>query len=109
MDSYLLHGHILKCKVVPKEKVHPTMWVGANRRFKKIPHDRIARVRHNKVCAGFTVMMLGQIVDLHVPGSRNGQQSNRKKQSLDCFGDREVELQSWRSLASSTISRQRAT
>ncbi|KAG8996952.1 hypothetical protein FRB94_007972 [Tulasnella sp. JGI-2019a] len=48
MDNYLLHGHILKCKVVPKDRIHPTLWVGANRKYKKIPHDRIARVTHNK-------------------------------------------------------------
>jgi len=48
MDNYLLHGHILKCKVVPKDQVHPNFWIGANRKFKRIPHDRIARIAHNK-------------------------------------------------------------
>ncbi|KAG8876273.1 hypothetical protein FRB98_007381 [Tulasnella sp. 332] len=48
MDNYLLHGHILTCKTVPKDKIHPTLWIGANRKYKKIPHDRIARVAHNK-------------------------------------------------------------
>ncbi|KAI0031919.1 hypothetical protein K488DRAFT_20809, partial [Vararia minispora EC-137] len=48
MDNYLLVGHILRCKVVPKEEVHPSLWIGANRKWQKIPHDRIARVKHNK-------------------------------------------------------------
>jgi nucleolar protein 15 len=34
MDHYLLFGHILKCKVVPKDKVPERLWKGANRRFK---------------------------------------------------------------------------
>lgn len=42
MDNYLLFGHILKCKVVPPNRVHPDLWKGANRRFKKIPWSKIA-------------------------------------------------------------------
>ena len=49
MDNYLLMGHILKCKVIPKDEVHPELWVGANRKWRAIPRDRIARVQHNKV------------------------------------------------------------
>ncbi len=41
MNSYLLFGHILRCKVVPPEQVHEKLWVGANRRFKKVPWNRI--------------------------------------------------------------------
>jgi len=48
MDNYLLMGHILTCKVIPKEKVHPELWVGANRKWRKIPTDRLARLEHNK-------------------------------------------------------------
>ncbi|OJA11144.1 hypothetical protein AZE42_02380 [Rhizopogon vesiculosus] len=48
MDNYLLMGHILKCKVIPKEKVHPELWVGANKKWKVIPRDQIVRKEHNK-------------------------------------------------------------
>lgn len=48
MDNYLLMGHILKCKIVPKEKVHPELWVGANKKWKVIPRDQIVRKEHNK-------------------------------------------------------------
>ena len=41
MDNYLLFGHILKCKLVPKEQVHEKLWVGANKRFKKVPWSKI--------------------------------------------------------------------
>lgn len=41
MDSYLLFGHILKCKVVAPEQVHPKLWEGANRRFKKVPWNKM--------------------------------------------------------------------
>lgn len=49
MDNYLLTGHILTCKLVPKDKVHPELWVGANRKWRFVPRDRVARVQHNKV------------------------------------------------------------
>ncbi|KII84418.1 hypothetical protein PLICRDRAFT_118081 [Plicaturopsis crispa FD-325 SS-3] len=48
MDNYLLMGHILRCKVIPKDEVHPELWVGANRKWRVIPRDRIARTAHNK-------------------------------------------------------------
>ncbi|OBT65275.1 hypothetical protein VE03_04670 [Pseudogymnoascus sp. 23342-1-I1] len=41
MDSYLLFGHILKCKVVPEEQVHAGLWDGANKRFKKVPWNKM--------------------------------------------------------------------
>ncbi|KAK1596056.1 uncharacterized protein LY79DRAFT_482384, partial [Colletotrichum navitas] len=37
MDSYLLFGHILKVKTVPRDQLHEDVWKGANKRFKKIP------------------------------------------------------------------------
>ncbi|KAH7311682.1 hypothetical protein B0I35DRAFT_396455 [Stachybotrys elegans] len=42
MDNYLLFGHILKCKLVPKEQVHEDLFKGANRRFKKVPWNKMA-------------------------------------------------------------------
>ncbi|SPO03485.1 uncharacterized protein DNG_06168 [Cephalotrichum gorgonifer] len=41
MDNYLLFGHILKCKVVPPERVHKDLWKGANRRFKQVPWNKM--------------------------------------------------------------------
>ncbi|KAF9516944.1 hypothetical protein BS47DRAFT_1375821 [Hydnum rufescens UP504] len=49
MDNYLLLGHILVCKVIPKDELHPELWVGANRKWRKVPTDRLARVVHNRV------------------------------------------------------------
>ncbi|KAI6155393.1 hypothetical protein BKA82DRAFT_4078057 [Pisolithus tinctorius] len=48
MDNYLLMGHILQCKIIPKDEVHPELWVGANRKWRKVPQDRIVRVQHHK-------------------------------------------------------------
>ncbi|KAF8150606.1 hypothetical protein B0H34DRAFT_801546 [Crassisporium funariophilum] len=48
MDNYLLMGHILRCKVIPKDEVHPELWVGANRKWRVVPRDRVVRVEHNK-------------------------------------------------------------
>ncbi|KAF0331067.1 rna recognition domain-containing protein [Colletotrichum asianum] len=42
MDSYLLFGHILKVKTVSKESLHENLWKGANKRFKKIPWNKMA-------------------------------------------------------------------
>ena len=41
MDNYLMFGHILKCKNVPKEQVHDNIWKGANKRFKSVPWNKI--------------------------------------------------------------------
>jgi len=48
MDNYLLMGHILRCKVIPKDEVHSELWIGANRKWRPVPQDRVARVEHNK-------------------------------------------------------------
>jgi len=31
MDNYLLMGHILRCKIIPNDQVHPELWAGANK------------------------------------------------------------------------------
>ncbi|KAI1487935.1 hypothetical protein F5X96DRAFT_647803 [Biscogniauxia mediterranea] len=41
MDNYLLFGHILKVKLVPESGVHENLWKGANKRFKKIPWNKM--------------------------------------------------------------------
>jgi nucleolar protein 15 len=48
MDSYLMFGRILKCKVVPREKLHEKIWEGANRRFKKLPRTKMAASQLNR-------------------------------------------------------------
>ena len=42
MDNYLLFGHILKCKTMAKEEVHDDLFKGANKRFKKVPWNKMA-------------------------------------------------------------------
>lgn len=42
MDGYLLFGHILRCKLVPESQIHESLWKGANRRFKKVPWNKMA-------------------------------------------------------------------
>ncbi|KAL9018803.1 MAG: hypothetical protein Q9185_003889 [Variospora sp. 1 TL-2023] len=41
MDNYLIFGHILKVRVVPREQVHENLWKGAGKRFKRVPWARI--------------------------------------------------------------------
>lgn len=42
MDGYLLFGHILKVKQVPSDQAHDELFKGANRRFKKVPWNKMA-------------------------------------------------------------------
>jgi hypothetical protein len=62
MDNYLLMGHILTCKIIPKDEVHPELWVGANKKWRAVPTSRVARMQHNKVYMGSSVI-LDLIVD----------------------------------------------
>lgn len=41
MDGYLMFNHILKVKAVPDEQVHDDLFKGANKRFKKVPWNKI--------------------------------------------------------------------
>ncbi|RMD39839.1 hypothetical protein DV735_g5287, partial [Chaetothyriales sp. CBS 134920] len=43
MDNYLMFGHILKCKYAPVENLHPDVWKGAGKKFRKIPHGKLER------------------------------------------------------------------
>lgn len=45
MDNYLLFGHILKVKMVPKSQLHEELFKGANRRFKKVPWNKMAGLK----------------------------------------------------------------
>ncbi|KAH9881363.1 hypothetical protein IAQ61_000087 [Plenodomus lingam] len=40
MDNYLLFGHILKCKLLPTDQVHPDLFKGAGQRFKVDPRNK---------------------------------------------------------------------
>ncbi|KAJ3118396.1 hypothetical protein HDU96_001914 [Phlyctochytrium bullatum] len=48
MHGYLLFGHILQCKLIPSDKLHPKTFDGSERRFKPVPRHKIERLRHNK-------------------------------------------------------------
>ena len=41
MHNYLLFGHILKVKLIPKEQLHPDAFKGANKRFVSVPWAQI--------------------------------------------------------------------
>jgi len=48
MNGYLLFGHRLMCRLVPTEKQHPSLWKGANSKFKTIPWKKINKAKHNQ-------------------------------------------------------------
>lgn len=47
MNNYLLEGRLLQVRIIPKDKVHPGLWVGANRKWRKVPEARRFRVSHD--------------------------------------------------------------
>ncbi|WFD27756.1 nucleolar protein [Malassezia nana] len=48
MNNYLLDGHLLQLSMIPTEEVHPSLWVGAHRKFRRVPADRIERARRSR-------------------------------------------------------------
>lgn len=52
MNNYLLCNKILVCKVVDANKLHANTWVGANKKFQKVPWRSIARKKHNQERTG---------------------------------------------------------
>jgi len=48
MNNYLMFEKILKCQVVPAEKVHAEMWKGAGQHFRRIPREVIHAAQVNK-------------------------------------------------------------
>ncbi|SGZ24066.1 BQ5605_C023g09695 [Microbotryum silenes-dioicae] len=48
MDNYLLAGHLLVCKIVPNDQIHPKLWIGANRKFRVVPVARTEARKRNE-------------------------------------------------------------
>lgn len=48
MDGYFMLTQRIICKVLPANKVHPKLFVGANKKFKVIPWKTVERRRHDK-------------------------------------------------------------
>ncbi|GMG32178.1 unnamed protein product [Ambrosiozyma monospora] len=47
MNNYLIFDHLLKCAVLPKEKVHDELFNGANTKFKPVPWAKISQKRND--------------------------------------------------------------
>lgn len=48
MNNYLLDGHLLQMAMIPEGEVNPNLWIGAERKFHRVPTDRIERVRRSR-------------------------------------------------------------
>ncbi|WFC96830.1 nucleolar protein [Malassezia brasiliensis] len=48
MNNYLLDGHLIQMATIPHDRVDPHLWVGANRKFRRVPTDRVERVRRSR-------------------------------------------------------------
>ena len=92
MDNYLLMGHILKCKVIPKDEVHPQLWVGANRKFRHVPRDRIARVQHNKVNSTNFFDIRTELIWLGDTAPNGGEHPESRKTADETSGGTETEI-----------------
>ncbi len=100
MDNYLLMGHILTCKVIPKDEVHPELWVGANRKWRVVPHGRISRLEHNKV--SISVVMS----DICWPVCRHGLKRSKRRRRGDYSSAKSNRSASLRNLVSNMTSKQ---
>eukprot|EP00168_Porphyra_purpurea_P004982 TRINITY_DN1600_c0_g2_i2.p1 TRINITY_DN1600_c0_g2~~TRINITY_DN1600_c0_g2_i2.p1 ORF type:complete len:269 (+),score=87.91 TRINITY_DN1600_c0_g2_i2:190-996(+) len=49
MHGYLMFGRLLDVHMVPAERQHARLWVGAERKWHRIPWRAIERQRHNEV------------------------------------------------------------
>jgi nucleolar protein 15 len=49
MNNYLMFGKLLKCNHIPSDEVHPYLFKGAGRQFRRIPRRRIFIQQFNKV------------------------------------------------------------
>ena len=85
MDNYLLMGHILRCKVIPKNDVHPELWIGSNKKFKRIPYNKITAQKHNKVRSNALLDTSSSLV----PNSlRQGRTMSRKRSREGYYVDK---------------------
>ena len=48
MDNYLIDNRLLKCQLLNDDDIHESLWIGANKKFQKIPNDRLERLKFNK-------------------------------------------------------------
>ncbi|KAH9815543.1 hypothetical protein DFH28DRAFT_266036 [Melampsora americana] len=48
LHNYLLCGNMLQCQLLEKDEIHPRLWVGSNRKFRKDWKPRVAREKHNQ-------------------------------------------------------------
>jgi len=48
MDNYLLYGRLMKCNIVPADKVHADTFRNSNRRMRNVPRGKIAAIKHNE-------------------------------------------------------------
>jgi len=78
MDNYLLMGHILTCKVIPKDEVHPELWVGANRKWRVVPTYRLAQAQHNKV-SSFAICLNSRSLMWGLAASKREATARRRK------------------------------
>ena len=75
MDNYLMFGHILKCKYADAESLHAEVWEGANKKFRKIPHHKLAREKEEKARDGLTPKKIERKM-----GKERRKRENKQKQ-----------------------------
>ena len=63
MNNHLLCGNLLQCHVVPVERIHESLFRGANRHFRSIPWDQIHMQKHN-AAVDRRMSLLGKSLDI---------------------------------------------
>ena len=48
MNNYLLDGHLLQMRLIPADKVDANLWIGANRKYRRVPAERLEQARRTR-------------------------------------------------------------
>jgi hypothetical protein len=58
MHNYLLMGHILQCKLLGEEEIHPELWIGSGQKWRSVKYERVERQRFNQVSTIYFICAL---------------------------------------------------
>jgi nucleolar protein 15 len=84
MHNYLLMGHLLQCRVVPRVDVHADTFKGANRTFKKVPWKEINRKRHIEwMSSGDAEQIKAKVTEMN---SKQAERMKLKAEKLRALG-----------------------
>ncbi|XP_072020839.1 uncharacterized protein [Amphiura filiformis] len=79
MNGYLTYQKIMKCRVIPTEKIHPQLFKGCDEKFKKPWHREASKNRHNS-------LLTAAEDRIHIAQKRRVQLERRRNKKLEELG-----------------------